>query len=310
MTDLVWWDQHVSLQVYKMATGSSVVMGLARTVNLLVDDAPFIALLSFGWLGTLGARATGALDAESCLPDAFNELYLRFLMWTVTESCLKLLLQKQRPGHFHRTSSNVGIALNEMGAAAGRGSPSRLRGRQGSRDALPLKGVMIPGDQFSLPSGHSLRAFACARVLISNPLLSTEFGVAALFGPDGGNGATVLLCLAALVAWARVALGKHSVLDCVAGSLLGVAMVDLFEPWLGDEGRWAYQQLCLSYFTAIGLHCIVDLTRKTDQTDWLGLRAWFGFIDTAHQVAFVAGPVTGSWIFAVGSSATCAARSH
>lgn len=139
---------------------------------------------------------------------------------------------------------------------------------------------------------------------VQDRLLSTEFGVAKVFGADGGIGSYFLLGFAAMVAWARVALGKHSVLDCVAGSILGILFVDSFEVAVGGEGRWMYQQLCLMYFTAIGLHCVLDLMRKSDKTDLFGLRAWFGFVDTEHQISFIAGPVVGSWIFAMGSG-TC-----
>lgn len=125
-----------------------------------------------------------------------------------------------------------------------------------------------------------------------------------MFGQDGGFGAYFLLAFAASVAWARVALGKHSVLDCVAGSILGIFLVDSFEPMIGSNGRWFYQQMCLMYFSAIGFHCLVDLCRKSDETDLFGLREWLGFVDTAHQQAFIAGPVVGSWIFALGAG-TC-----
>eukprot|EP00038_Savillea_parva_P008818 m.179389 g.179389 ORF g.179389 m.179389 type:complete len:309 (+) comp14751_c0_seq1:293-1219(+) len=300
MTDLIWWDQRVSFQVFKAASSSSVLMAVARSANLLVDDAPFIAMMASGWFGTLAMRASGILPEESThLPEAFSELYFRFLMWTVTESCLKLLIQKQRPSHFHRTSSHVGIALNELSQ-----SPKRNKGA--AREVVQLKGVMIPGDQFSFPSGHSLRAFACARVLMADPLLHAEFGVARLLGEDGGAGMYFLLALATMVAWARVALGKHSLLDCLAGSLLGVAFVDMFEPAVGHDGRWVYQQCCLAYFTLIGLHCVIDLMRTSDKTDLYGLRSWFGFVDTENQVAFIAGPVIGSWVVALGAG-TCLA---
>ena len=88
----------------------------------------------------------------------------------------------------------------------------------------------------------------CVCVSVQDPLLSSEFGVTKTIGPDGGVGALLLLIVAAMVAWARVALGKHSVLDVVVGSTLGILFVDVFEAYVGAAGRWLYEQsttLCI-----------------------------------------------------------------
>ena len=82
--------------------------------------------------------------------------------------------------------------------------------------------------------------------------MSSEFGITSVFGPDGGGGTLVLLLVAASVAWARVALGKHSVLDVVVGSMLGILFVDVFETVVGASGRWLYVvNYCLVVVTCV-----------------------------------------------------------
>ena len=65
--------------------------------------------------------------------------------------------------------------------------------------------TLLPPDQFSFPSGHSITAFAVAVPL------SYYFPTAA----------PVLLTLAVSVALSRIILGMHFLTDVIAGSLLG-----------------------------------------------------------------------------------------
>ncbi|MGH9774950.1 MAG: phosphatase PAP2 family protein [Candidatus Acidiferrales bacterium] len=68
--------------------------------------------------------------------------------------------------------------------------------------------VVLPPDQFSFPSGHSITAFAVAvSVGLYYPHLQAE-----------------LLVLALSIAISRVLLGMHFLSDVVAGSLLGTAL--------------------------------------------------------------------------------------
>ena len=246
-----------------------------------------------GWWSTLIAQALGMLpETHKCQVTAFTALYLRFMMWTVTESIIKLTIQKARPAHYHKTSSHVGITLKELQKAAAGEGPA----------AAAVAGVMIPGDQYAFPSGHTLRAFATARVMVTDPVLSSAFGTAAIFGPPWGFGAIGLLAVASVAGWARIALGKHSITDVIAGAALGVFMADIFEPAVGPEGRWLYQQFALSYFTLIGLIAALDLTRESDRDDTLGLRGALGFLDSENQKAFIFGPMVGSWIYVLCST--------
>jgi len=65
--------------------------------------------------------------------------------------------------------------------------------------------TLLPADQFSFPSGHSITAFAVAIPL-------------SIFYPVA---APVLLALAASIALSRIILGMHFLSDVIAGSMLG-----------------------------------------------------------------------------------------
>lgn len=297
------WDDRMTNKLYRTATKNPVCMRIARTVNLLVDDGPFIGGISFAWLSALACRRFGVIDSTSCLPDAINEIFLRFMMWTVTESIMKLVLQKPRPSHYghNRHSSHVGITLEELQKGTV-GNPPKVD------HPNKQKGVMIPGDHYSFPSGHTQRAFGCARILVVDALVNAEIGSAMGISQENtGIGAMILLMLAFTIGWARIALGKHSLLDVIGGGLLGVFTCDVLEQVFDSEYRWAYQKFCLLYFSLIALICMVDLTRKCDSTDVLGLRKSLGFMDTAQQINFVCLPFAGCWIMALGS-ATCTPR--
>ncbi len=79
-------------------------------------------------------------------------------------------------------------------------------------DCLPdIRGMVIPGDQFSFPSGHTSAAFLVASVL------------AAYF-----SGISLLVYgWAALVGWSRVCLGVHFPSDTVAGATLGFSCAQI-----------------------------------------------------------------------------------
>ena len=68
--------------------------------------------------------------------------------------------------------------------------------------------TLLPPDQFSFPSGHTITAFAVA-VSLSR------------FYPDLAAG---LLFCAASVAGSRILLGMHFLSDVIAGGLLGAAL--------------------------------------------------------------------------------------
>lgn len=79
-------------------------------------------------------------------------------------------------------------------------------------DKLPgIRSVVIPGDQFSFPSGHTSGAFLAATIVCSAmPWL-----------------APLMFAWATLIGFSRVCLGVHFPLDTVAGAALGVTCANL-----------------------------------------------------------------------------------
>ena len=68
--------------------------------------------------------------------------------------------------------------------------------------------TLLPPDQFSFPSGHTMTAFA-----VSLPLL--------MFYPELGTG---LMFCAVSIALSRILLGMHFLSDVVAGAILGAGL--------------------------------------------------------------------------------------
>ena len=87
-----------------------------------------------------------------------------------------------------------------IGAAAGRKRPCALEPH--------CWATLLPPDQFSFPSGHTITAFAVAVSL-------------SLFYPEMGVG---LLFCAISVATSRILLGMHFLSDVLAGGALGTAL--------------------------------------------------------------------------------------
>lgn len=105
-------------------------------------------------------------------------------------------------------------ALAAAGLAAGAGIVAflwlkRLIGRRRPCTLVPhCWATLLPPDQFSFPSGHTITAFA-----VSTPL--------SLFYPDLLVG---LMFCALSIALSRVLLGMHFLTDVLAGAILGGAL--------------------------------------------------------------------------------------
>lgn len=135
-----------------------------------------VTRLGDGWLWPLGV----VLLAQSMTPgDALRRMLLGASLANLALIVLKRTCRRSRPA--------------EMGLAIG--SP---------RFAPEL----LAFDQFSLPSGHSLNAFALATILATQWAWATP----------------LILLLAGAIATSRVFLGRHFVGDVVAGALIGSAI--------------------------------------------------------------------------------------
>jgi undecaprenyl-diphosphatase len=105
-------------------------------------------------------------------------------------------------------------AIGAAGLACGVGIAAflwmkRFTGRRRPCALVPhCWATLLPPDQFSFPSGHTITAFA-----VSTPLM--------LFYPDLMLG---LLFCAASVALSRILLGMHFLSDVIVGAILGCAL--------------------------------------------------------------------------------------
>jgi len=83
---------------------------------------------------------------------------------------------------------------------------------------------ILPGEWWSFPSGHTLRAaYLARRVVLSPSLFSTLFGPSFATSPVG----PMLLGLwAVLVGWSRTAKGRHFPCDVAAGLIFGFLVAE------------------------------------------------------------------------------------
>lgn len=135
-----------------------------------------------GWLWCLAGAAVLASGAENSTR-AFDAALAAAASGVVLFSLLKRLVNRRRPCGFARQSWHN----------------------------------LLPPDQFSFPSGHSITAFAVAVALGS-------FYPAAWIG---------LIFCAASVAASRVVLGMHYLSDVVAGCAIGAGLGYAAFHWLG-----------------------------------------------------------------------------
>ena|SRR5271166_1886064 len=109
----------------------------------------------------------------------------------------------------HNPDKNAAFLAAAIAAATGILLFTILKKCVGRRRPCTLEkhcwATLLPPDQFSFPSGHSITAFAVAVPL-------------SLFYPIA---APILFTLAASIAMSRIILGLHFLTDVIAGSLVG-----------------------------------------------------------------------------------------
>lgn len=111
----------------------------------------------------------------------------------------------------------------------------------------------MPGEQFSFPSGHALRAGYLARRLCGTPLLLHGLGGAALAESQALPWCAGLW--AVLVGASRVAKGRHFPADVIVGGLLGSAVAQFVISY--GFRMWSILELLTGYVFTAELSVIV-----------------------------------------------------
>ncbi len=173
-------DHSLGYTVYSRAQKSSELKLVAEACSLSGDEVLF-----FGFTAVLGSvlfalRGLGYREmgcVEECCWDCFGGG--SFLI--MVETGLKWVFRRERPSY-----------------------------------APQAKVYSIPGEWFSFPSGHTMRAFYLPFLFSTSPFLKA-LGISA-------GGARYAFPWACSVGWSRVAKGRHYPIDCFVGGMVGVAI--------------------------------------------------------------------------------------
>jgi len=112
-------------------------------------------------------------------------------------------------GGHERFSAVIATALAAIGSIAAFQGLKRITGRRRPCEVeRHCWATLLPPDQFSFPSGHTMTAFACATAI-------------AFFYPAT---APALFFFAFSIAVSRIVLGMHFLSDVVAGALVGALL--------------------------------------------------------------------------------------
>jgi len=261
IAELRKWDTSVSKAVFDTCRSGSC-RTLATVCSLLVDDGTCLLLLIGSWFFVLYLQWAGhltvatdehTLNDNHCTVEAIVQSYLLFMSWSAVETSLKLIVRVPRPSY---------------------------------RKQKPLSDVIIPGDQFSWPSGHSIRAFAAARAPFASPSLH-RLGWSLAAAPAAPVLEVLLLVVALFAGWSRVALGKHSLLDVISGATIGLLWFPFFEALGSDSTRLAFELLCGGYYLVVGVTAISSLS----------VRQFYGLVHEDQLCRFLATAVWGSWMY-------------
>jgi membrane-associated phospholipid phosphatase len=190
------FDLRISQNIYNIGQSSGMIKLLATIVTLSGDEAICYPVTSL--VGFLLLYFSTSQEQEFAARRVLR-IYGDFGAVCLFEQILKAIFKRSRP-------------------------PYRK----------PNHFLCMPFEQYSFPSGHSLRA-AYAAVIFSGP-----------HGPFSGGdptytsaSATACLCFylwAACVALSRVILAKHFVLDVVLGAFIGVAVAVSPYPTVAPAG--------------------------------------------------------------------------
>jgi len=110
----------------------------------------------------------------------------------------------------------------------------------------------------SMPSGHALAAICCCFIL--GKVISTRKLSQWLLA--------LTVCIGALVAWARVAVGAHWPSDVFAGAGLGLAVVMIAQSWERHSSWNAWFQKKSGIVLLITLHILIALHLTVPQSNF------------------------------------------
>ena len=185
-------DSALGERIYRGVQASWLLKIVATIFSISGDEAIWYAvpsvIITSTYAVSVAAAAVRAADGvlpSGCAEQALCDLFGSASICGLAESLAKLAVRRPRPQY----------------------APQRAQ-------------YSLPGEHFSLPSGHSMRSAYLAYWLSRN-------AHAAILLRALGLGPLPLLpalAWAGLVATARVAKGKHFPLDCLLGLLFGLAL--------------------------------------------------------------------------------------
>lgn len=230
---LLQLDGQLGQAIYKAAQGNAVLKASAELVSMSGDEMLWVLIpsvtITAGFarrllLAVVGAGLSGSSCAEEVLCDVFGTCCLGCFV----EMLLKLAFRRARPFY----------AVNKA------------------------ETYVIPGERFSLPSGHALRAAYLAFWLTHARHARLLLGALKL--PEGALQLVPMLGWALLVSLARVAKGKHypsdTLLGGAIGAVLGLALEASTLGGLSEAARGVVKTVCGVVITAAwGLYYFVPL---------------------------------------------------
>lgn len=189
-------DEDLGYRMYKYCQENSHVKLAADVFSISGDEVVWFGLPSV--IGSLlfMMRGLGALRPMGCLEEGMWDCFGAAAICIFVETALKWVFRRKRPEY----------------------SPQS-------------KVHSVPGEWFSFPSGHSLRAFYWPFWLSRSKFVGLLSPIIAF------PRARYCVPWAACVGWSRIAKGRHFPLDVAVGASIGAAVGWLTEDFLGGLGR-------------------------------------------------------------------------
>eukprot|EP00928_Gymnodinium_smaydae_P048557 TRINITY_DN32478_c0_g1_i1.p1 TRINITY_DN32478_c0_g1~~TRINITY_DN32478_c0_g1_i1.p1 ORF type:complete len:288 (+),score=45.21 TRINITY_DN32478_c0_g1_i1:108-971(+) len=263
-------DHRCGEAVYRRVSGSHPLRLLATLWSLSGDEVVWFApagvflTMNFALVAAQGVLHGGKVTPSGCIEQCLSDVFGISCVAGFVECVTKLVFRRYRPAY----------------------APQRKHGD-------------LPGETFSMPSGHSLRAGMAACWLAHNA------HAALILGSFGFTAPPLWLALlwAAGVATSRCSLGKHYPLDCLIGLLLGAALGLLLEMPSGAESivaRGCIKAVCGTTITALyGFYVVVPALRAALSQRALGsgtlYAAWLAFFAAFLLARAPTGTTVSDW---------------